>query len=195
MSTTTIALQPNDSIENFIALVRQASACFSEAAPMLARLCQHDPDTLTKVIQAAPTVPHGFLLNLLRVGEGSLHQGLLLNNTPAYRRLRMLPYTVQTQALSAGAVEVVLNAETGQALRIPLTELKPEQVNQVLGREGIRSADEQRAILRRKQISEAKPVPRAEAFPWIVKHEKVLITKSVELTRKDIMRILEEMAA
>lgn len=193
--STTIALQPNDSISNFIALLRQATEAFSEAAPMLARLVASDPQTLEKIREQSPSLSHGFLVNLLRVGEGSLHHALLLNSNPAYCRLRQLPYTVQSQALSQGAVEVVLNAETGEALRVPLVDLKSEQVTQVFGAEGIRSTDEQRAIIRRKRMQEAKPVPRGEAFPWIVKHDKVTITKSVELTRKDVMRILEEMAA
>lgn len=193
--STSLTLKENDNISNFIALLRQATAAFSEAAPMLARLVANDPQTLDKIREQAPALSHGFLVNLLRVGEGSLHHGLLLNSNPAYCRLRKLPYTVQTQALAQGAVEVVLNAETGEALRVPLIDMKADQVGQVFGPEGIRSADDQRAILRRKKMQEAKPVPRSEAFPWIVKHEKVLITKSVELTRKDVMRILEEMAA
>lgn len=193
-NTMTVELQPGDSLENLLALLKAGAQALNDAARMLARLAHVDPDFLAKVREAAPAFPPGFLANLLRVGEGSLHVSLLLNSAPAYAKLRQLPYTVQEQALKAGAVEVVMN-EAGEALRVPLVDMKPDQVNLVFSAAGLRSADEQRAILRRKQLSESRPVAREEAFPWVLKKDRIIVTRGVELTRKDIMRMLEEISA
>lgn len=189
-----MTLEPGDSLENLLTLLKAGAQALNDAARMLARLAHADPDFLAKVREAAPAFPPGFLANLLRVGEGSLHVSLLMNSAPAYAKLRQLPYTVQEQALKQGAVEVVLN-DAGEALRVPLVELKPDQVNRVFSAAGLRSVDEQRALIRRKTLAAAKPVARDEAFPWIVRKDRIVITKAVELTRKDIMRMLEEVSA
>lgn len=195
MSTTTMSLQPNDSIENFLSLLKSISEHLLAAAQMLSRLAHHDPVIIDKIREQAPAVSPGFLSNLLRVGEGSLHPKLLMNSNAAYSRLRALPYTVQEQVLAVGAVDLAVNADSSASIRVPLTELAPDQIARVFCTSGVRSVDEQRALMKRRELTEAKPTTRAEAFPWLVKKDKVTILRAVELTRKDLLRILEEMAS
>jgi hypothetical protein len=192
MNTTTLALGPDDNIDNLLGLLRRISEHLQEAAKMLARLVHADPQTIDKIQEKAPEVPRGFLVNLLRVGEGSMHPKLFLASGQAYNRLRMLPYTVQEQVIEEGAVEVVIGADV---VRVALAEMKPEHISQVFASGGLRSVDDQRAWLKREALAANKPVSREEAFPWLVKRDKVQILRPVDLTKKDVLRILQELEA
>lgn len=191
MNAPTLELAQNDNIDTLIALLARVSERLREAAGMLARLAASDPDIVEKIRNLQPEIPRAFLVNLLRVGEGSLHPQLFMASGAAYNRLRALPRTVQDQVLREGAIDVAMGDD---AMRVPLAELKPEQISQAFGPSGLRSVDEQRAFVKRRTMSDSRPVSRSEAFPWIVKKDRVTILRSVELTRKDVMHILEELS-
>lgn len=179
-----------DSIESFIALVRNGIETLGTAAEMLCRLHADDPQCIDKIVQKAPQIPVSFLGKMLKVGEKSLHPSLLLNGCPAYHRLSQLPYSAQEQILKVGSVEVVIDANTGDTLRVPLVDLTPAQTTQAITPTGPRTKDDQRAFLKRQ----LRPVTKAtdEDYPWIVKRDKVLVHRPCELNKKDLMRMLSE---
>lgn len=197
MNTTTMNLQlrENDSVETFVQLLSDLGNKIMEAAQMLARLYHSDPAVTDRIRERVPSVAPGFLARLLKVGEGSMHPAIMFNPAPAYQRLALASYGVQEQVIKAGAVDVVINVDTGDVLRVPLLELTPAQVSQTITQTGVRPIDEQRALLRRQQVREVKPLPRDEAFPWTVKKDRVLIPRAVELTRRDIVRMLEDLGS
>lgn len=192
-TNTELTLQAEDTVESFIALMRDVASNLTIAAGMLARLHAADPDVLERIRTQAPALSPGFLGMMLRVGEKSLHPDLLTNSCQAYGRIRLMPYSAQESLLRAGSVPVVTDIETGDCLRVPLVELKGDQLTQALSPTGLRPIDEQRAWLRRKLTFAPKPVARTDALPWQVKKDKVIIG-GVELGKRDLLHILEEMA-
>lgn len=191
-SQETTDLQQTDSIDNFVSLIAQAGTRLQEAAAMLVRLTAKDPQTCAKIREINPSIPAGLLTNLLRVGERSLHADLLLNNCLAYQRIRSLPYSMQEEVLRARAIDLVIDAEKGDALRVPLTELNGEQVAQVFSKEGVRSKDDQRAYIRRKQ---AVPKVSSTDLPaWFVKKDQLHIPPHV-FSRSQVLAWLGEMGA
>lgn len=188
----TVQLQPGDSIENFIELVAKSGRFLIEAGGMLSRLVANDPQAVQKILDQEPTFPGGLITNLLRVGERSLHPDLLLNNCLAYRKLRCLPYSTQAQLLAAGSVEVVVNVETGDTLRVPLTELSGPQAAQVLARDGIRSRDDQRAWLKRRQVATMGPT-KPDAAAWFVKKDRLIVTRPTEMSKGELLAAMAEL--
>jgi hypothetical protein len=192
MSTNhALALQPGDSIEALLGLLRDINNGIKAAAQMLFRIHQHDPEVVVKLRERAGH-PEWFINGLLRVGEGSMHPALLLGTAPAYGALKRLPYTVQERVLKAGAVEVVIDAETGDHIRVPLVELKGPQVVQVLGPTGPRSLDEQRALLKRTAPARCSG-RRTVELPYLVKKDRLVVNAPCELTRVQLLKLLEEM--
>lgn len=186
----TVQLRSSDTVENLITLIGKAGEHLREAAGMLSRLVANDPQTVAKIREQAPTIPAGLLTNLLRVGERSLHPDLLLNNCLAYRKLRLLPYSTQERVLGAGVVEMVVNVETGDTLRVPITELTGPQASQVLSRDGIRSRDDQRAWLKRQQVSAVQP---SDTAAWFVKKDRLIITRACEMSKAQLLAAVGEL--
>lgn len=190
--TATVELQPGDSIEAFVSLVKKSCADLQEAAEMLSRLTANDETVLDRIVDAEPSIPRAFLTRLLRVGERSLCPELLLNNCWAYRQIAGLPYQQQKQVLAKRAVDLVVGDGDGDVLRVPLTELTRQQLAQVFTKDGLRSRDDQRAWLRRR------PTPRASAPTiaepsYCVKKDRLIVNHPTEFTRKDLLRIMEQM--
>lgn len=194
MSTATLVNETAEmeQLKSFFKLIHQHLV---DAARLIHAMVQKDPQAMDKIREAIPGVPPGFLNKLLRVGEGSLNPRLVMNGAPAYARLSLMPVTVQDRVLKDDAVEMAVNADSSASIRVPLTELTSEQIALVFCGNGVRSVDEQRAYLKRQEVTSAKPVSRAEAFPWVVKKDEVTILRPVTLKHKDIMRILEELNA
>lgn len=187
---TTIAKQ--DSIEGFISLIQSGVNNLRLAAEMLVRLVKEDDQTIHKITEKAPQIPVAFLGKMLKVGERSLHPDLLLNGCPAYHRISQLPYATQESLLKQGAVEVVVDPDSGSSLRVSLVDMTPAQTTQAIAPTGPRSRDEQRAYIKRQ----SRPAPKATAedYPWIIKKDRVIVHVPCEFTKKDILRMLEELS-
>jgi len=187
-------LAAQDSVQNVKALVLQSADCIQQAADMLVRLREKDPDVIEKVTSGPDGLPESFVSGLLRVGEKSLHPQLLLNRCPAYRRLSFLSYGVQREAVEKGTIDVVVAEGSGDILRIPLTKLEGHQLDQAISRAGIRSFDEQRAWLRRQQKTTEAPTDVGP--PYEIKKGRLRILRgNFELTKIELLRMLELMEA
>lgn len=181
-----------DSVESFVSLVQSGIENLQLAAEMLVRLVAEDDKAIEKITERAPQIPASFLGKMLRVGEHSLHPNLMLNGCPAYHRISQLPYAMQERLLKQGAVELVVDADAGSVLRVPLVDLTPAQTTQALAPTGPRTRDDQRAFLKRQ----SKPAPKATAedYPWIIKKDRVIVHQPCEFTKKDVIRMLEELS-
>lgn len=188
------AIMPGDSIENVRKLIASSAETLLEGANMLYRLYQADKTVVEKLTEGPTGFPDGFINGLLRVGEKSLHPTLLLNRCPAYRRLSLLSYSAQESALKNGKVELVVDAETGNSVLVDLPKLEGEQISQVISHAGLRSKDEQRAWLKRRAT--APKIPKTIGPPYVVKKDRIHVLRGdFELTRMDMLRLLEQFAA
>jgi hypothetical protein len=191
-NATAVELLPGDSIGAFVSLVRKSCIDLQTAAEMLTRLVANDDTVVDRIVDEEPSIPRAFLTRLLRVGERSLCPELLLNNCWAYRQIAALPYQQQKQVLSKRAVDLVVGEAEGDVLRVPLTELTRQQLGQVFTKDGLRSRDEQRAWLRRRPTSRAS-IPAVPEQPYCVKKDRLIVNVPTEFTRKDLLRIMEQM--
>lgn len=186
-------LQKTDSIESLISLITGARQSLLAAGEMLVRLVANDPSAIERARKAAPSIPPGLFNSLLKVGERSLHPELLLNNCAAYRRLRTLSYTVQESTLKNRDVELVVDADSGDVLMVPITELTIKQATQVIGPTGVRSRDDQRAQLKRNHAS-SPIMPKQDTAAWFVKRDRLVVTRECDLSRTQLLAALAEMA-
>lgn len=184
-------LKKTDSIESLISLITGARESLLAAGEMLVRLLANDPMAIERAKKAAPSIPPSLFNSLLKVGERSLHPELLLNNCPAYRRLRNLSYTVQEATLKSRDVELVVDADSGDVLMVPVIELNNKQAVQVISQTGVRSRDDQRAHLRRSQT--ATHASNSDTAAWFVKRDRLVITRECDLSKTQLLAALAEM--
>lgn len=187
MKTNTPELR--DSIESFLALLQGSADTLLQAAQMLVRLKAKDPTVIEKIVEAgaAPRL----LGDMLRVGEGSMAAALLFDASCAARAIKRLPVSAQTEILKRGAIEVVIGGDEGDTLMVPLHAATPEQVKQAVGPTGQLSRIDQLAARRRA----ARPLaPEIDAPAYYARKDRLLITRPCELTRIQVIRLLEEMS-
>jgi len=99
---------------------------------------------IVEEIKAIAPELEDFLGALLHVGGGSRHPELVLNRCPAYTELKSQAFVDQKSILAVGAVDVVINADTGDFVRVSLVEMSRAEVEQVFNYGSLRSNDEQR---------------------------------------------------
>jgi hypothetical protein len=133
-------------------------------------------------------VPAGAWAQLEAVGRRALHPRIMLGTAGRYSaRLRRLPYSDQKKALEE---RVEMLAADGTPLLVEAAGLSPEQFEQVVAADHIRSLAEQRAWLeRRPQAAQ----PEAERLPYRLHAGKVVFTRGVEMTRAEVQRLLQVM--
>jgi hypothetical protein len=183
--TKNINPQPGDTIEAFVSIIdRGLKILAEEGAAMLVRLCHKDPDTINKIRALRPTLPENFLIRVLRIGEGSLPPDMLYNNTVPAMTLNRMPKVVQEKVAKTGTVDLVVNADTGDMIKVPVALLTRPQLKQVFSTDNLRSADEQRAFMKRTSLTllptQAKGV--GGGIKWKVQGEVILITKPYTMT-------------
>ena len=190
---TALAGQPEDSVPNFLGLIKGGIEAINRGASMLARLHAKTPDVIHEITEQAPQIPASFLAKLLKVGEKALHPDLLLNGCAAYQQLARLPFSSQEAALKTRSVQLVIDSETGDALNVPLVELTPAQARQVISETGLRTKDEQRGFIRKNQPF-AKSTEKIVGPLYVIRGKTVVCNVGCTLTQQDLLRLLQEMS-
>lgn len=187
MKTNTPTLP--DSIESFLALMQGSADTLLQAAQMLVRLKANDPGVIEKIVEAGAS-PR-LLGDMLRVGEGGMAPALLFDASCAARAIKRLPVSAQTEILKRGAIEVVIGSDESETLMVPLHAATPEQVKQAVGPTGQLSRSDQLAARRRA----ARPMaPEIDLPAYYARKDRLVITRPCELTRIQVIRLLEEMS-
>ena len=93
-----LADKDNPEVDMFCRLVQSGIEAWTEAGKILCKALQRDPDVFTKITHRAPFMTNDILLAFKRIGERKLHPYLLLDNSPASRKMAMLPYDEQVES-------------------------------------------------------------------------------------------------
>ena len=196
MTSSALTLKSTDSVEMFFSLVSQGAEVILHAGQMLVRLIKSGQTSVEDLAQRYPgRFTPGFIDGLLRIGEGSLHPQLVFTPCPAHAILARSSYAVQSQALAKPVVDVIIDAETGDVLRVPLTAMSGKVAQQVVTRTGIRSREQQLMFLKRQRIG-TKPAPVADpSEPWIVRKDHVeILREHTRLSKQDLLRLLAQIS-
>jgi len=178
-----------DSVESFLTLLQGSANTLLQAAQMLVRLKENDPNIIEQVVSAGAS-PR-LVGDLLRVGEGSLNPSLLFDNSAAAKKVKQLPVSAQAEIIKRGAVEVVMAGSGGDTIMVPLHAMSPEQVKQALGPTGQQSRADQLAYLRRN----SRPAgPDIDQPAYLARKDRLIINRPCELSRLQVIRLLEEMS-
>lgn len=190
---TKVILQPSDTIDNVRRLVRESGDSLLSAAQMLKRIVEADPTAVERITQGPDALPEGFVNSLLRIAEKSLHPKLLLNRCPAYQRIAGYAYSSQEEILKSGSIDVVTDAASGDIIKVDLVKLDGGRLRQVFSQAGVRSRDEQRAWLKRRQ--DTTPLEKMVGPAYIIRKNMLVFMRPCEVSKVEILRLLEQMVA
>lgn len=170
---------------------------WQKAGELIVELVDKHDQTLGKISEDTQ-VPVDVLSRFEQLGRKQLMPYLLCSNFPAVNRIVKLPYSEQKR-LERSPIELLVYGNNGaDTLTVDAKNLTKSQVKQVFGPNGVRSLAAQRAYL-----EEDKEKKRMESQLSIVgsqmqkyqlgKNGLVVFNGPCELSRKELLRILEDM--
>jgi len=184
-----------DSVAACHALFGHSAETLLRGAQMFVRLVRGGDTTPEEFMQRYPgQFTPGFIDVILRIGEGSMRPELVFTPCAAHAILSLAAYEVQTRTLDQPVVDVIIDAETGDVLRVPLTAMNAKVAKQVVTRAGIRSRDEQLAWLKRRRIGTKAAAVADSTEPWIDRKDHVeILREHTRLTKQDMIRFLSQL--
>lgn len=165
-----------------------------EAADLYVDVIDHDP-AAKEVIQneLADSIPRRCWGMLESVGRRQCHPRMLVMGSAFGKKspyVKRLPYSDQERVVNGDRFKLLI--ENGEVLEVSVVDATPEQVNQLCSVSGIRTLPEQKAWVS-SQIHPDPEEERAEPPPYRVCGKKVIFRRGVELTKRELSRIISGM--
>lgn len=189
MSTQAIA-KTADLENRFVAAVQRGVDAWREAGETLVQMVNDDEECLVRLQNKYDMSMH-VLKTFVAIGRGSLLPQLVA----APSCIKQLPVDDQKRIVN-GKVDALVLDKNGKTdtIKIDVLRAPKELVKQVIGKDGIRSIAEQRAILvasanrevANKQADSVKP----DVMPWRVDGKTVIVKMDVRLNKKDLLTML-----
>lgn len=149
MNENTELMAPvQDAINEFKRLFHLSMDYLEEAARVYVEAIDQDPDCKKEFVAQLPNIPPQAWNSIEAVGRGSLDKRLLVMDAHRVKRLTRLSKSDQALLLD-GNMELALN--NGDTIMIRVKEATAQQLDQVIGPNGIRTVQEQRTYLRAKE--------------------------------------------
>lgn len=191
MQTTTLT-QRDPEIERFRQLVQQGIDAWTQAGEIVARAIDADSEWPEKVLAQCPQFTAEIIFRFEQIGRKAMLPQLLVNDCPGYRRLRQLPYDLQTKLVTHGVEVLAMNGSEWDSITIEPINLTDDQSKQVFAKNRIRSLAEQRAFIESAKVRGYIPSSKStEAYR--IRNGRLMVTRPVEFTRKELARILSEL--
>jgi hypothetical protein len=174
------SLDSSQRVAQFVALLQRGIDAWIEAGKYYVEAINTDPGFGDAVRAAHPEITGEMLASMERVGRGMVLPSLLIaDSRPGVRALISRPISEQRKYEHARVPVVV-----GEAVeQISVRELTRSQVAQVFGRDGIRTAREQRQWLYDRAHTEKRP--------YEIVGDKVLITGRSFFTARELKAMLD----
>lgn len=159
-----------------------------------------DPEFDDWLLEAVPMLTRRTLRWLEQIGNGTMDERFILGQVPADHVLRLEKLPIEDQRRALDGKLPLLTAD-GSHLQMSLSAMTPDQVAQVIGRDRIRTLEEQRAWIEDRRSKAAEADARAKigkadaADPFEVdpRRRKLIVRQPMEFTAQQLAGILARM--
>ena len=175
-------------IKAFKELFSEGIKKINEACRLYVQAIDANPAAKDQFMKEFPQIPEQAWNRFESVGRGLLYPELVYTSGALYSRISRFPVS-QQKAISDNGVEVLCAG--GDSFITKIENLTPEQVQQVFTKDGIRTLAQQKAYIESKKLKETVKTTTFQRG-YVVQGKKVIITEPLELTAKDLARLLSE---
>lgn len=179
-------------IKQFSAAMADSANAIATAGRIYYEAIKDHPSARQAFAQAMPGIPSALWANLARVGSGALNAKLLTDCTPGARALCYCDPETQSRYI---AEPVAVAVGGGDKMLIATDKLTSEQVRQVFHNGAVRDLAEQRAWIETQKTRAAIQKPTVDPVNDIYVEKGVLHIGTVKLTRKELLKYLQQMEA
>ena len=169
-------------LQEFLDLVRLGAETWVKAGRLLCRIQDDNPQAVPLLLELNPDLTRDVLEKFMAMGKRTLHPSLVLDDSPAAKRLALLPYDQQEQLLRAKVRVVVRTADGPMEREKRVCDLTKGEAERVIGETGLRTMAEQRRLLKpshRQNIAPTRP-DREDAPDTHVLEVEAVVTESLD---------------
>ena len=163
---------------------------FVETGKMIADAIDADPRNLDKLKElCGDIIPETLWTKLEHIGRGWLHAKCLFpGGAKNANKIARLPYNDQKRVFDGERVEML--TVDGEVMNVKITEVEPDQADQLINRNHIRNLSEQKAYIENRKASEA--FKKAEPLPYHISNGKVSFRRDTVLDVAQWQAIVKE---
>lgn len=157
--TAKLDIQNTEMIDRFIKLIQRGINCWVNAGELLVKMTEEDPDICHKILSHHKHISEATLDAFLRIGRKEVHPYLIMDPSPAAKRLAALPYEDQLKIYNEGLPVVVEDPERGLVRQFKkVHDVTAKELAVVFQADKIRTVKEQIEVLTKneKQFPEAQ---------------------------------------
>lgn len=198
MAKSNLAIRPKSAIasnyiDEFAGLIQSGINAWINAGQLLCDLITLDPNVFPKITQRVPWLTSDILGAFKRIGEKTLYPYLLLDASPASRKLSELPFALQSD-LYGKPIPVVFKYYDGsfRESEIPFSTLTRAQADLSIGPVGIRTIDEQTEILKSIDRNKTRQKTRLPSVATVEELEPDAPSDINETPIKEVARRLQD---
>lgn len=152
-----------DDVDLFCRLVQSGIDRWIEAGKLLCRAKEKDSSVLIQIMDRAPYLTSDILQAFLRIGEKKLYPYILLDASPASKKLSLLSYDRQVELYGKPVKVTYRNADGSfETYETAPQKLSRQEADLVFSKSGLRSIDDQKVML--QNGSTLKPRRRKPAI-------------------------------
>lgn len=173
---------------DFLSTFKRGLEALEQAGKLLVILFEKDPEARGRLV-AEHGFDHGTLNTLEQIGTGRLYPKLAAFGT----RYAKMPMSEQKR-IADGMVDALVVRPDGKTdvMKVSVLRAAPEMRDQVLNHNHIRTLDEQRLWLIKRQESKIKTADseKAQPMPWRVVGNRIEILVPMKPNRSDLLTML-----
>lgn len=187
----------NEMAEQFTELVMRGIEMWEKAGQIVVDLIDVHGETCNSIADKTP-MDSRIIGRFEQLGRKQIMPYLLMVTYPAARHILKLPYSEQKR-LENETVDLLVEKHDGiDTLKVAVPDLQKDQCKQVFSGGSLRDLAAQRAWLidqsRTNRLSAARQLVASDQEPYSFgKKNTVIFSRPCELSRKELLRILEDM--
>jgi hypothetical protein len=172
----------------FLGAFKRGLQALEDAGKLLVQLLEKDPEARDRLVQEYG-FDHGTLNTLEKIGTGRLYAKLAAFGT----RYSAMPMSEQKR-IADGMVDALVVKPDGSTdvMKVAVLRAPAEMRDQLLNHDHVRTLDEQRVWLMRRQKGTIKTegAEKAVAMPWRVVGNRIEIIEAMKVNRADLLTML-----
>jgi hypothetical protein len=181
-----------EKISQFSQLCQAGIDAWVEAGKIIVELVEADPQVFDKIIEFDKRMNAGILGRFEQMGRGVLHPHLLLNDSPGYEKLSLMPYSVQERYIEEPLPLIVETDNGTDVLLVKVKDMTLAQARQAFASGRVRTEGEQRAWLMDQRAKKARPVG-TNIPAWTIRNGRVFFNEGATLSAGELATIITQL--
>ena len=185
-------IQKHNDVNDFVAAVQRGVTALKDAGKIAAEAQRNDSTFIDRVCDLNPLFTTQMVQRFIDIGEGRIHERLMLSESPGIRRLRGMSIAIQNTYATTQMELLINNNGNWETLKANVENLTPDQASQIFAANHVRDCAEQRAYIEDRLSKKAAP-PARNSNVFAVERHKLIVHEPCSFTKSQLVNLVRQM--